>query len=518
VLLDSPARRRRRRPRIGRWLVGLGILAAIGGGVYLWRSWEEAGNARFEAAERFAEAWSRGDRAAMWRTLTPRARVATPERRFVAAYRNADRAAGVQQVEIGRIGPERDGRVAVPVSVRTDVFGRLRGTIALPMTGSGDEAGVDWDYSLRLPGLRRQEAVVRRSGRPPRRGTVLAANGAPLEASALKDGLERMYDDRLSGHPAARLMFGNRAVARTRAVRGRPVRTTIEPALARAATAALGDRLGGIAVIRPRDGSVRALAGLAVSAPQPPGSVFKIITAAAALQERIAKPSTTYPVSTAATLEGVTLRNAGGEACGGTLVNSFAHSCNSVFAPLGAKLGARRLVAAAEAFGFGERPRIPNAKPSTISPPAELPDDLAVGAAAIGQDRDLATPLTMASVGATIALGGRRAQPRVTTLQDIKRRRAVSRHAAREVRSMMVAVVRYGTGTAAALPGVPVAGKTGTAELVPNSTDPKDANAWFVAFAPAERPRVAVAVMLVGAGFGGTAAAPVARQVLAAAL
>ena len=83
---------------------------------------------------------------------------------------------------------------------------------------------------------------------------------------------------------------------------------------------------------------------------------------------------------------------------------------------------------------------------------------------------------------------------------------------------MMIDVVRYGTGTAAALPGVTVAGKTGTAELRPNSSDPKDANAWFVAFAPAERPRVAVAVMLVGAGFGGTAAAPVAREVLSAAL
>jgi cell division protein FtsI/penicillin-binding protein 2 len=189
-----------------------------------------------------------------------------------------------------------------------------------------------------------------------------------------------------------------------------------------------------------------------------------------------------------------------------------------VFAPLGARLGARRLVRAAEAFGFGERPRIPNTKPSTISPPSRMADDLAVGAAAIGQDRDLATPLAMASVGATIAYGGRRARPRVTTLDDIVRRRVVSGRAARQVRSMMVGVVRAGTGTAAALPGVEVAGKTGTAELVPNSSDPKDANAWFVAFAPADRPRVAVAVMLVGAGFGGTAAAPVARQVLDAAL
>jgi penicillin-binding protein A len=82
----------------------------------------------------------------------------------------------------------------------------------------------------------------------------------------------------------------------------------------------------------------------------------------------------------------------------------------------------------------------------------------------------------------------------------------------------MVDVVDYGTGTAAALPGVQVAGKTGTAELVPNSTDPKDANAWFVAFAPADRPRVAVAVMLVGQGAGGDTAAPAARPIIEAAL
>jgi cell division protein FtsI/penicillin-binding protein 2 len=82
----------------------------------------------------------------------------------------------------------------------------------------------------------------------------------------------------------------------------------------------------------------------------------------------------------------------------------------------------------------------------------------------------------------------------------------------------MLNVVRSGTGTAAAIPGVQVAGKTGTAELRPNSRNPKDADAWFVAFAPAMQPKVAVAVLVVGAGFGGTAAAPIAKKVLAAAL
>ena len=172
----------------------------------------------------------------------------------------------------------------------------------------------------------------------------------------------------------------------------------------------------------------------------------------------------------------------------------------------------------ARAFGFGERLNVPAVKPSTISPVTKLHDSLAVGAAAIGQDRDLATPLEMASAGATIAAAGRRARPRIATLEPVRRRRVVSPRVAHQVRAMMLQVVRSGTGTAAAIPGVEVAGKTGTAELRPNSTNPKDADAWFVAFAPASRPKVAVAVMLVGAGFGGTSAAPIARAVLQAAL
>jgi cell division protein FtsI/penicillin-binding protein 2 len=241
-----------------------------------------------------------------------------------------------------------------------------------------------------------------------------------------------------------------------------------------AAAAALGQQLGGIAVIRPRDGAVQALAGLAVSAPQPPGSTFKIITLSAALQNQIATPSSNYPIRTSATLSGVELRNAGGEACGGSLTEAFTVSCNSVFAPLGAKLGARRLVQMARAFGFYQH--------------------------------------------ATIALDGHRVQPRITTLDPVISEQVITPKVAHQVRSMMIQVVRSGTGTAAAIPGVQVAGKTGTAELRPNSSNPKDSDAWFVAFAPAQHPKVAVAIMLVGAGFGGTSAAPIARHIMQTAL
>jgi peptidoglycan glycosyltransferase len=505
------------------------VFAVVAGGVLVWRSLANGDGGRRAAAQRFVTGWARGDLAQMWRALTPGARAGYPEARFRATYRSADRAAGVRSVQIATVGVEHAAVIDVGVNVTTADFGTLRGRIALPVSGSGSAAGVDWNPSLRLPGLRHGEAVHRRSGAQPQRAAILAADGKPLDATPLgasiagqttpkPTGLERIYNRRLSGHASQRLLFGRRVIARSAAVPSRSLPTTINPGLMSQAAAALGQQLGGVAVIRPRDGAVEALAGLAVSAPQPPGSTFKIITASAALQDGIATPSSTYPVLTYATLSGVKLSNASGEACGGTLTEAFAVSCNSVFAPLGARIGARRLVGMARAFGFDQHPRIPAAVASTLSPPSQLRDDLAVGAAAIGQDRDLATPLEMASVGATIASGGRRSQPRITTVDPVVSDRVISTTVAHEVRSMMIDVVRSGTGTAAAIPGVQVAGKTGTAELRPNSTNPKDSDAWFVAFAPAQDPTVAVAVMLVGAGFGGATAAPIARQVLQAAL
>lgn len=511
-------------------MIAILILAAVVvAGVLTWRTRSQARDDRHAAAVRFVSAWERGDHPAMWRALTPRARRMYPEAVFTRSYRRTARTARVRSVRAGKVGAERDSRVVVPVTASLRDFGRLRGTITLPLSGSGDQAGVEWRPALVLPGLRAGERVSRRSGRRPRRAAILAADGTRLDATALgasvagvttpvPTGLERVYDDRLAGHPSARLLFGDRVVARTRAVRGRALRTTLRPGLMRAAQQALAGKVGGVAVIRPRDGAVQALAGLAVSAPQPPGSTFKIITVAAALEHGAATPSSTYAPATFATLSGVKLGNAGGERCGGTLTEAFIESCNSVFAPLGAKVGAERLVRTARAFGFGERTTIPAAEPSTISDAKQLRDDLAVGSAAIGQERDLATPLEMATVAATIAADGRRARPRIATIDPVVRRRVISTKTAHQVRSMMIGVVRSGTGTAAALPGVQVAGKTGTAELRPNSDDPKDADAWFVAFAPARRPEVAVAVMLIGAGFGGETAAPIAKRVLAAAL
>jgi penicillin-binding protein A len=535
----EPGRRRRRGRRGGGpgppaapILLALLLLAAAGAAAWFVVDQRQAKDMRRATAQRFASAWAHRDVAAMWATLDARSRQAYPRARFERLYRSADAAATATAVRVGQVAEPRDDEVAVPVVVATREFGTLRGTVAIRVHDEGDEARVAWAPHLRLPGLRAGEQVRRRVLTRPQRAEVLGADGRrlgddpataaiagrPPTGDDKGSGLERLYDARLGGQAGAELRVGQRLIAKVRTRRGRSVRATIRPGLQRAAVAALGGKLGGVAVVRPRDGSVLALAGLAVSAPQPPGSTFKIVTLSGALQAGIAKPSSAYPVRTSATLSGVRLRNAGGEACGGSLVRSFEESCNSVFAPLGAKLGAKRLVSTAEAFGFNERPRVPDAKPSTIPQPRDLHDSLAVGASAIGQDRDLATPLQMAVVGATIGERGRRARPRIVRSDPVVRHRAVSAKVAAQVRDMMVGVVRSGTGTAAAISGVEVAGKTGTAELRPNSTNPKDADAWFVAFAPAQDPQVAVAVMLVGAGFGGTAAAPIARRVLQAAL
>jgi len=305
------------------------------------------------------------------------------------------------------------------------------------------------------------------------------------------------------------------------------VRTTIDSRLQEAAVTGLAGRFGGVAALDPRNGEIRALAGIAFSAPQPPGATFKIVTTAAALEAHAVKPTTEFPVASAVTIDGVELENANGEYCGGTFRNSFAHSCNSVFAPLGVEVGAERLVDAAERFGWNGEPTVPGEVPSTLPPAAEIKSPLEVGSTAIGQFRTLATPLQMASAAQTIASHGVRHLPTLALGDATRSVRVVRPRIARTIQSLMVDVVAYGTGTAAALPGVKVAGKTGTAELEDTRdpetgetkpSDPMNTDAWFTAYAPVGNPKIVVAVMLVRAGAGGATAAPAARVVLDAAL
>src|SRR6185369_189945 len=130
--------------------------------------------------------------------------------------------------------------------------------------------------------------------------------------------------------------------------------------LQRAAVAALGGQYGGVAVLDARKGSVLALAGIAFSAPQPPGSTFKVITTTAALEAGVVALTDQFPVQTSVAIGGREVANAHDEACGGSFVEAFAQSCNSVFAPLGPKIGSERLVQSAERFGFNSPPDLFN--------------------------------------------------------------------------------------------------------------------------------------------------------------
>ncbi len=440
---------------------------------------------------------------------------------------------------------------------------------------------VDWDPTLVFPGLEDGETLDRRT-RIDTRAAILARDGTPLAkgpaaartsslgSSALSvagsvgtpkaaerrqlqaegfpagtltglTGLERAFNDRLAGKPGGELIAsgpgGDRVLAQTQPVPGKPVHTTIDPDLQQTAVTDLGSTYGGVAVIDAKTGEIRAVAGLAFSAPQPPGSTFKLVTTTAALDAGIVKPSDTFDYASGYTVDGRLVANANGEVCGGTFVQAFAQSCNSVFVPLGPKLGSDRLVGMAEKYGFNSPPALYNDQTlsavglPTSTIPRHIRSDLDLGVSAIGQGKVLSTPLEMASVAQTIANKGVREPTSIVTdpslRSDAKPVRVTSAETAATMRDLMIGVVTSGTGTAAAIPGVTVAGKTGTAELGPATLAPgedpgsvkQSVDAWFTCFAPASDPKLVVAVMIVDAGgAGGSIAAPIAREVLASGL
>lgn len=571
---------RRARPIAAMAAVAFAIGAMLGAGHHP--------SAAQAVASHFVQAWASGDYAAMYKQLDTASRRATSPTLLADVYRQAARTATATSVKLsGKLRREGQNAYSVPVRVRTRLFGTLHLRFTVPVAGSGEALGVRWSDSLAFPGLRPGESLGRHMALPPRAallardGSVLAdgeataagqrssplgsaaeaivgevgpipssrraqleAEGVPATAIVGVSGLERTLDDRLRGKPGGDLLAGTRVLAHASARRAQAVRTSVSPTVQREAALALGGQYGGVVALDPSSGQILGVAGIALDALQPPGSTFKMVTASGVLEAGVARPSTVFPYATYTRLDGVKLENANGESCGGSLSLAFATSCNSVFAPLAVKLGAAKLVSTAERFGFNHDPGLPGAAESTIPPAPRIQGELELGSTAIGQGQVQASALQMAIVAATIANGGRR--PSVSFEGDARPQltRAISPSVAVTMRRLMIGVVRSGTGTAAAIPGVIVAGKTGTAELGTShcasaeggsesgseersstssaescsAKNPENTDAWFAAFAPALHPKIVVGVLLVKDGAGGETAAPVARQVIEAAL
>jgi peptidoglycan glycosyltransferase len=376
-----------------------------------------------------------------------------------------------------------------------------------------------------------------------------------------RTGIEQSRNDALSGRAGA---LGDLLEQ----VRGRPeegddVRLTIDLVAQRTALQALAGRRGSVVALEPQTGRVKVMANVpgydparvddratfaalsedpaspllnrATQAGYPPGSTFKVVTAAAALDSGRYEPSSIVDGSSPKLISGVPLRNSGGTDFGPVdLTTALTRSVNTVWAEVAERVGAEAMGDYMERFGFFVEPPIdlpseqlvpsgPFGPRGRLLRPASRLVDL--GRMGIGQDRLRVTPLQMAMVASAVANEGELMRPvltrRVTdrdgrSVEDVEPEslgEVMDEEAAAELTAMMGNVVREGTGTAAALQGVSVAGKTGTAEIDP-ATDLNQP--WFIAFAPLERPRVAIAVTVErsSGGQGGTVAAPIARQVL----
>lgn len=389
-------------------------------------------------------------------------------------------------------------------------------------------------------------------------------------------GLERAEDGILNG--SDQRLFGKRLADffTGRDPRGGNVDTTIVPRVQQAAWDAMqegcnGPCKGAVVALEPSTGKILAmvsspsydpnllathdtdeqgkawtqlgddpdspLTNRAIAETYPPGSTFKVITTAAALQSGItddaqltAAPQTQLPNSTA------TLENYGGTPCGNgptaSLREAFARSCNTAFVELGIRVGAEALRSTAQAFGFDSAPDpIPlEVAESTMGPMA---DSAAVGMSSMGQKDVAVTPLQNALVAATIANSGVEMQPylvdslrgpdlaNIATTAPRQQRRAVSPQIAAKLADLMIGAEQF-TQQKGAIPGVQIASKTGTAE---HGTDPRNTppHAWYIAFAPAQTPKVAIAVLIENGGdrlsaTGGALAAPIGRATIAAAL
>lgn len=380
--------------------------------------------------------------------------------------------------------------------------------------------------------------------------------------------IEQAYDAYLRGDDATESVSSliGRLIGEPR--QGADVILTINSRLQSVADEALGTYSGAVVAIDPKTGAVLALASHPYFDPNRletdweklknapgdplfnratqglyvPGSTFKTVTLAAALESGVASESDRFDFKMSVDSQGRPYHlevvdgfafycyNHGPTSPGRanlSLSETYAASCNIAFADLGLKLGPDRLSDFARRFGFGTAPPIEiGAAPSQLnSTPAYLTDRIGLASTAFGQGQLLSTPLQMALVAAAVADGSHIQSPHlvkeikssrgtISTAQPGTWREAVSPETAKTMTKMMVNSVDTGWASPAKIPGVEVAGKTGTAEIQPGDNP----HAWFIGFAPANEPKIAIAVVKENAGGGGTEAAPVAKKVIEAAL
>jgi peptidoglycan glycosyltransferase len=373
-------------------------------------------------------------------------------------------------------------------------------------------------------------------------------------------GLENFYNDDLSGRKGDFQSVLSQLEGRKK--QGDDLKTHLDPDAQQVALDGLAGRPGSVVALEPQTGNVRVMASVpgfdnndirteagrrkidaqpdspltnrSIAGLYPPGSTFKVVTAAAALDSGKYTPTTQVDSTNGRTFSGVPLNNFGNEDFG-TVDFTFAltNSINTVFAQAGTDVGQETMTEYMRKFGFYKDPPVDlprgEKRPSGEYENGELlpPNSgkIDVARMAIGQDKLLVTPLQMAIVAATIANGGVRVDPHIgdrvidpdgRTTRKITGKsggRVVSKQTADELGQMMSRVVQEGTGTAAALQGVEVAGKTGTAE-VGGTNQP-----WFIAFAPVQNPRIAIAVTVERSdGTGGEVAGPIAKNVIEALL
>jgi peptidoglycan glycosyltransferase len=367
-------------------------------------------------------------------------------------------------------------------------------------------------------------------------------------------GTELAHNDELVGNKTEFLSVLDELQGHSQV--GDTLTSSLDPQAQRAAVDGLAGRRGSVVAIVPSTGEVRAMVSVptydpndvensntfqrlnsqtsaplfnrATQAGYPPGSTMKVVTATAGLDSGDLTPSSTFSGRSPIAIEGVPLANSGGEQFGTIdMTTALTNSVNTWWAQAGEKIGKDTMFKYMDRYGFDAKPRLDypgfQLAASGVYDGNKLlgpSDSIDIGRVAIGQERLRVTPLQMAEVAATVANKGELMEPRLwskvtdpdgrdTKMDPAHQSRVMSEDTASRLNTMMQSVVNEGTGTAAAVSGIDVAGKTGTAEISPGVND-----AWFIGFAPANDPQIAISCIVEHtSGFGGPTCGPIFKAV-----